>query len=149
MPYALDVKNLQKTYSDFGLQNISFKIPCGSIVGFIGENGAGKSTTIKLVLDLIKKDGGNVAFWGKDLCDIDKEDIGVIYDECNFHGVLNAKKIGKIMKHIYRRWDCKKYSELLEYFSLPINKKIKEYSKGMKMKLAIAVVLSHSPKYLY
>lgn len=148
MQYALKVENLQKNYSDFSLKNISFGVPCGSIVGFIGENGAGKSTTVKLILDLIKKDGGNVTFWGKELRNIDKENIGVIYDECNFHEVLNATKIGKIMANIYRNWDDKKFSTLLDYFSLPTNKKIKEYSKGMKMKLSIAVVLSHNPKLL-
>lgn len=148
MEYSLKIENLQKNYSDFSLKNVSFGIPDGSIVGLIGENGAGKSTTIKLILDLINKDGGKVTFWNKNLNCINKEDIGVVYDECSFHEVLNAKQIAKIMANIYKNWNDDKFSSFLEYFSLPKNKKIRDFSKGMKMKLAIAVALSHNPKLL-
>lgn len=148
MEYSLKIENLQKKFSDFRLQNISFAVPNGSIVGLIGENGAGKSTTIKLILELINKDGGNVTFWNKKLDNIDKGDIGVVYDNCSFHDVLNAKQIGTIMANVYKQWDSKKFKTLLDYFSLPSNKKIKDFSKGMKMKLSIAVVLSHNPKLL-
>lgn len=148
MEYSLKIENLQKKYMDFSLKNISFGVPSGSIVGLIGENGAGKSTTIKLILDLVKKDGGSVTFWNKKLDSINKEDIGVVYDECNFHEVLNVKQIADIMVNIYKNWDNNKFSALLDYFSLPRNKKIRDFSKGMKMKLSIAVVLSHNPKLL-
>jgi ABC-2 type transport system ATP-binding protein len=148
MEYSLKIENLQKRYTDFSLQNISFGVPNGSIVGLIGENGAGKSTTIKLILELINKDGGNVTFWNKKLDDIDKEDIGVVFDECNFHEVLSARQISNIMGNIYKRWDNEKFKSLLDYFSLPSDKKIKDFSKGMKMKLSIAVALSHNPKLL-
>ena len=148
MEYSLKIENLQKKYLDFSLQNISFGVPNGSIVGLIGENGAGKSTTIKLILELINKDGGNVTFWNKRLDNIDKGDIGVVYDECSFHEVLNARQISNIMTNVYKQWDSKKFKSLLDYFSLPNDKKIKDFSKGMKMKLSIAVVLSHNPKLL-
>lgn len=148
MEKCLEINELEKIYPDFKIDKISFDIKNGSIMGLIGENGAGKSTTIKSVLDLIRKDGGKISFWNKSIENIDKEDIAVVYDECCFHDVLNAKQLDIIMSHIYKKWDSTKYYNLLEEFNLPHKKRIKDYSKGMKMKLSIAVALSHSPRLL-
>lgn len=151
MEYALKLENVSKKYKDFTLDNINISLPSGCIMGFIGENGAGKSTTIKLILDLIKRDSGKIEILGKDnksqLKSI-KEDIGVVIDESCFPENLNSININKIMKNIYKNWDEKKFSDLLKQFSLPQDKAIKDYSRGMKMKLSIAAALSHDAKIL-
>ena len=148
MGYSLEIENLMKHYQTFSLDSVSFKLEEGSIMGFIGENGAGKSTTIKLMLDLISKDGGTVLFWGKDFKQINKEDIGVVYDECDFHGVLNAKQISSYLNAIYKTWDSKCFFDMLNELSVPTDKRIKDFSRGMKMKLSIAVAMAHNPKLL-
>lgn len=147
---ALQVDNLTKRYEDFKLDNVSFSLPKGTIMGLIGENGAGKSTTINAILDLIKKDGGKVTFWGKELSSSKqlKEDIGVVFDEINFYETLTPTKIGRISGAAYTRWDEHLYQEYLKRFQIPSDKEIKTLSKGMKMKLGIAAALSHRPKLL-
>lgn len=149
---SIEIKNLTKTYSDFKLNNVSLNLPSGTIMGLVGENGAGKSTTIKLIMNTIKADSGNISVLGKsnlssEFTDL-KQDIGIVLDEAYFPEVLNAKNIGKIMKLSYKNWNDNLYNNYLQKFSLPLNKKFKEYSRGMKMKLAISVALSHSPKLL-
>lgn len=151
MESAIKISNLSKKYSDFSLDNISIELPKGCIMGFIGENGAGKSTTIKLILDLIHRDNGNITVLGKDNKKeliLIKENIGVVMDECFFPENISAKNINLIMKNIYKTWDEKKFTKLVKNFNLPENKIVKEYSKGMKMKLSIAVALSHDSKLL-
>lgn len=151
MESAFKITNLSKNYKDFKLDNINIELPKGCIMGFIGENGAGKSTTIKLILDLIHKDSGNITILGKDNkkeLNLIKENIGVVMDECFFPENINASNINLIMKNIYKTWDEKKFYNMLSSFSLPEKKIIKEYSKGMKMKLSIAVALSHDSKLL-
>lgn len=150
MEYALEVKNISKTYKDFSLKNVSFKLPKGCIMGFIGENGAGKSTTIKLILDLIKSESGEVSILGQSNKAGKKlrEDIGVVMDECCFPETINAKEINQCLRKVYHSWEESTYREFIERFSLPWNRPIKEYSKGMKMKLAIAAALAHSAKIL-
>jgi len=151
MEYALTLQNVSKTYDDFTLKDISLQLPTGCIMGFIGENGAGKSTTIRLILDLIARDHGKINILGKDNredLDAVKEHIGVVLDESNFPENLSAKDINTILKNIYRTWDEAKYSELINRFSLPNQKPVKDYSKGMKMKLSIATALSHDSKLL-
>ncbi|WP_339315385.1 ABC transporter ATP-binding protein [Paenibacillus sp. FSL R10-2734] len=151
MEYALTLQNVSKTYDDFTLKDISLQLPAGCIMGFIGENGAGKSTTIRLILDQIARDHGKITILGKDNkedLDAVKEHIGVVLDESNFPENLSAKDINTILKRIYRTWDEAKYSELIHRFSLPNNKPVKDYSKGMKMKLSIATALSHDSKLL-
>ncbi|NLG05782.1 MAG: ABC transporter ATP-binding protein [Clostridia bacterium] len=127
-------------------------VPQGSILGLIGENGAGKSTTIKLIMNAIKKDEGEISVLG---CKSDdqnfvkiKEDIGIVLDEAYFPETLNALKIGKVMKLAYQNWDDECYRNYLNQLSLPENKSFKEFSRGMKMKLAIATALSHRPRLL-
>lgn len=147
----LSVKNLSKGYGDFNLDNISFEVPKGSIMGIIGENGAGKTTTIKLILNLIKKDGGSIKVFGKDNIQEEKkikQDIGVVLDESNFHDDLKPNEISIIMDNIYDKWDKNRFLNYLKEFKLPYDKKVKEFSKGMKMKLSIAAALSHNPKLL-
>ncbi len=119
-------------------------------MGLIGENGAGKSTTINAILDLIKKDDGTVTFWGQELSSSKqlKEDIGVVFDGVNFYETLTPAKVGKISEKAYKQWDEYLYRDYLKRFGLPLDKEIKTLSKGMKMKLCIAVALSHKPKLL-
>ena len=148
---AVEVNDLCKEYRDFTLDNISFNLPSGCIMGLVGENGAGKSTTIKLILNIIKRNKGTVKLFGRDNLDnfVEiAEDLGVVLDEVGFSEKLNAVQVGKIMRNTYKKWDQKVYEEYLDRFSLPLKKKFKDYSKGMKMKLGIAVALSHDPKLL-
>lgn len=151
MDYILEIKNLKKVYSDFTLDNVSFSVPYGSIMGLMGENGAGKSTTINAILNLISKDGGEIKLFGKVMSDNNKdikEDIGIVYDYMNFYETLTLKQISKIMEKAYKRWDNELYLNYLKKFKLPIDKEIKAFSKGMKMKASIAIALSHHPKLL-
>lgn len=150
MDAILQVENLTKQYEGFKLDQVSFSIPKGTIMGLIGENGAGKSTTINAILDLINKDEGTVTFWGQELSIGKqlKEDIGVVFDGINFYETLTPIKIGKISRAAYKQWDKYLYQNYLKRFQLPADKEIKTLSKGMKMKLCIAVALSHKPKLL-
>ena len=147
---ALVVNNLTKKYRDFVLDKVSFSIPCGTIVGLIGENGAGKSTTINAILGLINYDSGNIELLGKQDTQDDnvRNQIGVVFDGNNYPDVLSAQKLNRVFKQIYSTWDESKFFSLLKKMSLPENKKIKEFSKGMKMKLSIAAALSHNSKLL-
>ncbi|CDM70220.1 ABC transporter ATPase [Clostridium bornimense] len=151
MENALEIKNLSKKYPEFTLDNINITLPAGCIMGFIGENGAGKSTTIKAILDLIEKDSGEITILGETNLSKNqrlKEHIGVVIDECSFPENLNAKEIDKVMKNCYKTWNRTKYMGYLDKFALSLKKPVKEYSRGMKMKLSIAVALSHDSKLL-
>ena len=150
MNAILQVENLTKQYADFKLDHVSFSVPKGTIMGLIGENGAGKSTTINAILDLIRKDDGTVTFWGQELSSSKqlKEDIGVVFDGINFYETLTPAKVGKIAGAAYKQWDAHLFQDYLKRFQLPTDKEIKSLSKGMKMKLCIAVALSHKPKLL-
>ena len=145
---AIEVKNLSKNYKGFSLENISFTLPNGCIMGLVGENGAGKSTTIKLILDMIKKSSGEIKILGKDTKEFSKEDIGVVTEEIGVPLSFNAKEINSVFKNIYKQWSERDFFAYMEKFSIPTNKKIKEFSKGMKMKLYIALALSHNAKLL-
>ena len=150
MNAILHVENLTKQYADFKLDHVSFSVPKGTIMGLIGENGAGKSTTINAILDLIHKDDGTVTFWGQELSSTKqiKEDVGVVFDGINFYETLTPAKVGKIAGAAYKQWDGHLFQDYLKRFQLPADKEIKSLSKGMKMKLCIAVALSHNPKLL-
>lgn len=146
---ALTITGLTKRYKDFALEDVSFEVPQGSIVGLIGENGAGKSTTLNAVLGLISKDAGSISLYGKGgISRENKDQIGVVFDGSNFPDALTPRQIGNVLNTIYHSWDSNLYSRLLNGFSLPENKKIKQFSKGMKMKFSIAAALSHNPKLL-
>lgn len=147
--FALELKEVSKHYDDFTLDKISFTVPQGSIVGLIGENGAGKSTTINAILGLIKKDHGTITMLGKsDIDAVCKDNLGVVFDGNNYPDVLTPIQLGNVFENIYGTWDKKKYMELLDKFKLPLNKKIKDFSKGMKMKYSISVAFSHYSKLL-
>ncbi len=148
---ALEIKNLTKKYDGFQLDNISFTLPSGCIMGLIGENGAGKSTTINLIMDVINRDEGEIIVLGKDNRDnfkLTKEDIGIVLDEVGLPETFTVGQVNKIMKATYRNWDEEIYFNYIKDFKLPDKKAIKDYSRGMKMKLAIAVALSHHAKLL-
>ena len=148
---ALELKKVSKSFSGFYLNNISFTLPSGCIMGLIGENGAGKSTTIKLILGMLHKDSGTITILGKDNGEdiaLTKEDVGVVMDEVGMPECLTAKQIGNVMKHTFRNWNEAEYARLLQKLSLPDNKPFKDFSRGMKMKLGIAVAMSHGAKLL-
>lgn len=153
MENILELQNLSKSYakSDFALDQISFSLPYGSILGFVGENGAGKTTTIGCILNTLRKDSGTVKLFGKEMGDGDtdiREKIGVVYDGDNFPGYWTAGQLSKVMAGLFRNWDQPLFQKYLEDFQLPPKQKIKCYSKGMTMKLAIAAALSHHPELL-
>ncbi len=151
MENILEITNLNKKYKDFELKNINIKLPKGMIMGLIGENGAGKSTTIKSILNVISTDSGEIKVFEKDNKKSEKEikeDIGVVLDDSFLSEYLTPNDINKIMKNIYKHWDEKLYFKYIEEFKLPIDKKSKDFSSGMKMKLKIATALSHHPKLL-
>lgn len=148
---AIEIRDLCKAYPGFSLDNLNITLPSGCIMGLIGENGAGKSTTIKLILDIIHKDSGSITVLGKDNKDnfkCTKEDIGVVLDEVGLPEVLNAKQINNIMKNVYKNWDESAYFGYLKKMDIDEKKKFKDYSKGMKMKLGIIVAKSHNAKLL-
>ena len=148
---ALELRGLTKHYKDFTLGPLDLTLPGGTICGLIGENGAGKSTTIKLILDMLQKDGGTVTILGRDSrTDLvhTKEEIGVVLGSDGIPQCLNAVEVGKVMAGIYRNWDAGDYTAFCRKFDLPPDKKYKDYSAGMQRKLCIAVALAHHPKLL-
>lgn len=151
MEYSLQVEHLSKSYGSFALQDVSFALPKGSVMGFIGENGAGKTTVIKSILGMVRKDGGTIRLFGKeqsgDMLDA-KQDIGVVFDGSNFHDPMRPADIAAMMSGIYKNWDDTLFTKYLSDFKIPENKQFKEFSRGMKMKLSIATAISHHPKLL-
>lgn len=148
---AIEIKNVTKKYDGFTLDNISFDVPRGSIMGFIGQNGAGKTTTIRSLLNIIPINAGEITLLGMDHIKHEreiKERLAVVFDELPFHDIFNAKEMGKIFRGLYAKWDDKVYEGYLERFQLPQEKKIGQFSKGMKMKLQIACALSHDAELL-
>ena len=149
---AIELKHVTKSFGSFAIRDLSLAIPAGTICGLVGENGAGKSTTIRLLMGALEPDSGSCAALGVDASSPEfleaKEDIGVVLDEAYFPETLNAAQVGKVMARTYRRWDDGIYEGYLKRFELPRSKQFKDFSRGMKMKLAIAVALSHAPKLL-
>lgn len=148
---ALEINNLSKNYKDFSLRDVCLSLPKGCTMGLIGENGAGKSTIMKLILNMEKKDGGEIKIFGEDNATNQKEHkeiIGYVSDEVGLPSYLNAQELGRVMALSYKNWDMNMYNTLLKKFSLPKDKKYNDFSRGMKMKLSIATALSHNPKLL-
>lgn len=151
MENILELQNVTKAYKSFTLDHVSFALPQGMIMGFVGENGAGKTTTIKTILDVVKKTSGEIFLFGQP---IEKnvteahEDIAVVYDDCSISGFFKIRDVERIFKNFYHNWDTAAFYELVDRFELPQNKKISTYSRGMKMKVQLAVALAHHPKLL-
>jgi len=153
MRMILEVQGLSKKYpeSDFRLNDISLSIPCGTIMGFVGENGAGKTTTIGCILNTLVKDSGVVKIFGKEMSDEStdiRDDIGVVFDTNSFPEHITAAKISSAMRYIYSNWDNELFKDYLRKFNLPEKKEIKTFSRGMAMKLGFAAALSHRPRLL-
>ena len=147
----LEVKGLTKDYGDFVLDKLTFTVPKGVIMGLIGENGAGKSTTINCILNEISKTDGNIEIFGKDYLSEEieiKDKIGVVFDENHFPDIFTPNEIGTYMSGIYSKWERNTYVNYLSKFELPADKRVKDFSKGMKVKLAFAVALSHKAELL-
>ena len=148
---AIETKDLCKAYTGFKLDKINLELPEGCIMGLIGENGAGKSTLIKLILGMIKANSGTITLLGKEnggeITSL-KEDIGVVLDDRGLPSCLNVKQIHKIMKNSFKNWNQPDFNDYIDRFGLPIDIKIKDFSTGMKMKLNIAIALSHNAKLL-
>lgn len=146
---ALEVKGLCKQYSGFSLDNISFSLPMGTITGLVGRNGAGKTTTIKSVVNAVHPDSGEIHMLGQERNIDIMQEVGVVYDECCFSDVLNPKQMNSVLGSIYYNWSSDLFYGLCERYGLPLNKKIKTFSRGMKQKLSIAAAMAHSPKVLF
>ncbi len=149
---AIEIKGLTKQYKDFTLGPVDLALPMGCVLGLVGENGAGKSTTIRLIMNAVSRDGGQMQVMGMDNQSPEfremKENVGVVLDETCVPEFITAKQLGKILAGAYRNWDEAAYNSWLNRFQLPLNKKYKEYSRGMTMKLGIAAALSHGAKLL-
>ncbi|WP_404988250.1 ABC transporter ATP-binding protein [Clostridium culturomicium] len=151
MENILEIRNLTKKYKNFKLDDISFVIPKGFIMGFIGENGAGKTTTIKLIMNILQKDAGEIKVFGKENVKHEreiKERIGFVYDDCFYYENLSIRDNGKIIAGFYKAWDWNVFNKYLRKFNLDDKQKVKELSKGMKMKFAIAIALSHKAEFI-
>ena len=149
---AIELSHINKSFGDFAIRDLNLTVPSGTICGLVGENGAGKSTTIRLLMGALQPDSGTASVLGTNVSSPEfrevKEDVGVVLDEAYFPESLNAAQVGKIMAATYCQWDQKLYDSYLKRFDLPEKKQFKDFSRGMRMKLAIAVALSHQPKLL-
>jgi ABC-2 type transport system ATP-binding protein len=146
MGQILEIERLSKHYPGFSLQDVNISLESGYIMGFIGPNGAGKTTTIKLIMNLIRRDAGAIRVFGLDSLRDEvqvKERIGFVYEENYYYEDMTIGEIKHIIRLFYRKWDDPVFQSYIERFELPWKKKIKELSRGMKMKLSLAVALSH------
>lgn len=151
MDEAISVAGLCKRYRDFSLEGIGFALPRGEVMGFIGANGAGKTTTIKSMLGLVRADSGTVRMLGLDAAKdarAIRERIGFVHDEASLNEELSAREVGRIVGGIYRSWDADAYAANLARFGLRENQRIKEYSKGMRVKIQLAIALSHGAELI-
>lgn len=150
---AIELNHVAKRYGDFALEDVNLTLPQGCVLGLIGENGAGKSTLIRMMLGACRPDGGEVRVLGEKAGRTAtftkvRQDIGVVLDEACLPDELTAQQVGKVMHGIYANWDDAAFSSLCARLDLPKGKKVKDFSRGTKMKLAIAVALSHKAKLL-
>ncbi|MBR3569929.1 MAG: ABC transporter ATP-binding protein [Oscillibacter sp.] len=149
---AVALSGVTKAFQDFALDSVTLAVPEGTICGLVGENGAGKTTLIRLLMGAIQADAGEISLLGRSPGSRGfreaKEDVGVVLDDAYFPEVMTAAQVGKVMRLAYRRWDAQRYADYLRRFELPDKKPFKEYSRGMRMKLAISAALSHDAKLL-
>lgn len=151
MSNAIEIKNLTKRFKKFTLDDVSFELPKGYIMGFIGPNGAGKTTTIKLILNMLKRDSGNIKVLGLDNIDNEtkvKEEVAVVFDQPYYIDEWNLNDVEKAVSMFYKTWDKEAFDCYLKKFGLSRSKKVKDLSRGMKMKLMVAVAFSHNAKVL-
>lgn len=151
MRNAIEIKGLRKEYRDFSLNDISFSLPTGHIMGFVGQNGAGKTTTIRLILNMSARNNGSIRILGMDNIAQEqqiKQDIGAVFDDIFFVENWKVSEVEKAIKSFYTNWNSALYYQYITDFNLPINKKVKELSRGMKMKLMLAGAMSHNAKLL-
>lgn len=151
MTNAIEIRDLCKSYPGFELDHLNLTLPSGYILGFVGENGAGKSTTIRMLLNLTDKDSGDVSILGHDPSEADaswKNDVGAVLDTMGLPSMLKADQVGKIMADAFTNWDSDKYEYYLKRLEVPKDKKFMDMSNGTKMKLGIAIALSHDAKVL-
>lgn len=157
---ALSVRGLSKVYPDFSLEDVSFDVPEGMIVGFVGENGAGKTTVIKCVLGTVFPSAGSISLFGDQVSSCDpnyvgdkrfselREEVGMVFDACSFPNDFTLQKVRSTCAHAYRNWDDDRFLQLLDRFSLDLKKEVQDLSRGMGMKLSLACALAHHPKLL-
>lgn len=148
MTTLLQLTNVSKAYDAFALQHISMHVPAGSIVGFIGENGAGKTTTIKAIIGAVQPDAGEITLFGHPVDAAAKQQIGVVMEGSFFHEDFTATQIERVLRGVYTNWQSAHYHAYLQKFNVPTNQKVKTFSKGMRMKLSLAIALSHEAKLL-
>lgn len=151
MTYALEVNGVTKHYPQFTLDDVSIRVARGTIMGLIGENGAGKTTTLKILMGMIRAESGTVALLGEtepDAIQLAKARVGVVLDDGFFSDALKPREIGRICADLFPNWNAQAFARWMKQLGLPDDKKVKEFSKGMKMKLAIAIALSHEPELL-
>lgn len=151
MNNAIEIQNLCKSFKDFSLNNISFSLPMGYIMGFVGQNGAGKTTTIRLILNMINRDSGKIKIFGLDNVQDEqkiKQDIAVVFDDIYFVDSWKVREVERAIKGFYSNWSSKLFNQYVSSFQLPMDKRVKELSRGMKMKLMLAVAMSHEAKLL-
>ena len=148
---ALEIKNLTKSFSGFRLDALNLTLPSGCVMGLIGENGAGKSTAIRLILNMLRADSGTITILGRDSREntrLTKEEVGVVLDEIGLPECLNVRQVEKVMAGTFRNWNRTEFERIVKKFQLPLDKPFKSFSRGMKMKLGIAVAMSHGAKLL-
>ena len=151
MSNALEVQNLHKTYGDFKLDSVSFSLPAGYIMGFVGQNGAGKTTTIRCIFNMATRESGEIKIFGLDNVRDElavKQELAAVFDEIFFVDTWRVREVEKALRGFYSGWDSRLYSEYIKKFELSPEKQVKELSRGMKMKLMLAVAMSHDAKLL-
>lgn len=147
MDNAVEIRGLNKSFGSFALDDVDLEVPRGYVVGLIGENGAGKTTLIKCITGAVMADSGSIEILGGGMSQ-NIWRIGVVYDECHFFQQMNGTQIGKLMSSLFGGWDDGKYTEMMSRFGIPMDRRIKDYSRGMRMKIQVAVALSHDPELL-
>lgn len=151
MNTAIEITDLRKEFKGFTLEDATFSLPTGYIMGFVGRNGAGKTTTIRLMLNMLERSGGEVKIFGMDnIADEQriKQDIGVVFDDIFFVGTWKVSQVETALQRFYRRWSSERFTDYIRRFDLPADKKVSDLSRGMKMKLMLAVAMSHEAKLL-
>lgn len=149
MSIILSLRNIEKHYKDFSLHDFSFSIGEGEVIGLVGPNGAGKTTIIKIIMGLVRPDGGEIEYFGLDWEEHEvaiKSKIGFVSDECHLPDHMTPTFAEKMMRSFYRNWDRGRYHNYIEQYELPLKKPVGQFSKGMKMKLSLAIALSHRPE---